>query len=368
MPAFKISAGSISNLKNIAGDDTKQEYFSVDTCLASAGTIRTDPFKNKELLNQTENSARWIALSNKYFCSILLPKKPFSEGNTIKAFILKKDTPQAVPYLSSEGIVSLNLAPGENISSSYSIYTGPKERILLKNFDSSATKIMHLGWNWLEPISQLLLSFLVRLNNWLGNYGWSIIVLTVLVKLIFWPITEKANSSMKNMQKLQPLVQEIKEKYKNDPKQMNLKVMGLYKEHKVNPLGGCLPILLQIPVFFALYNTLNGAVELRQASFFWALDLSRPDSVCMIPLLQLPLNPLVLAMAATMFLQQKMTPVAADPMQQKMMMFMPLIMLVMLYSLPSGLTLYWTVSQIISIIQLGMNKYMPLLKKAKGTA
>ena len=147
---------------------------------------------------------------------------------------------------------------------------------------------------------------------------------------------------------------------------MNTKTMELYREQKVNPLGGCLPILLQIPVFLALYSTLDAAVELRQVSFWWAGDLCKPDTVAVI--LGLPINPLILAMTLLMFLQQKMTPSAMEPMQQKMMLAMPFVMLFFLYSLPSGLTLYWTVSQIISIIQLLINNRAAADEKPKDPA
>jgi YidC/Oxa1 family membrane protein insertase len=268
------------------------------------------------------------------------------------------DANKKTPCILSEGFLPLTINSGDNKKASFKLYAGPKERAVLKKFNPTATKIMHLGWNWLEPLSQLLLSLLIFFNKFLGNYGISIIFLTILVRAVFWPISQKANASMKKMQKMQPIIQEVKNKYKNDPQKMNTKVMALYKEHGVNPLGGCLPILLQIPVFFALYNALNGAIELRQTSFLWAADLSRPDTIWTFPWGGLPLNPLAIAMATTMFLQQKMTPSgAADPMQQKMLMMMPFIMLIMLYNLPSGLTLYWTVSQIISIAQLLINKY-----------
>jgi YidC/Oxa1 family membrane protein insertase len=155
---------------------------------------------------------------------------------------------------------------------------------------------------------------------------------------------------MKRMQTLQPKIKEIRDQYKDNPQLMNSKVMELYKSEKVNPLGGCLPILLQIPVFFALYATLDGAVELRQVPFLWAADLARPDTIAHI--FSLPINPLIIVMCGLMLVQQKLTPSAMDPMQQKMMLLMPVFMLVFLYSLPSGLTLYWTVSQIFSILQL----------------
>jgi YidC/Oxa1 family membrane protein insertase len=215
---------------------------------------------------------------------------------------------------------------------------------------------MHLAWGPLDWVAKFMLVALIMLKGFCGSYGWAIIVLTIIVRIVFWPVTQKANNSMKKMQKLQPMVTEIKAKFKDNPQQMNAKVMELYKIEKVNPLGGCLPILLQIPVFFALYATLDGAVELRQVPFLWATDLSRPDTIAVI--FGLPLNPLVLVMTALMVLQQKMTPAPADPMQQKMMMFMPVVMLFVLYSLPSGLTLYWTVSQVFSILQLYMTQKM----------
>lgn len=168
---------------------------------------------------------------------------------------------------------------------------------------------------------------------------------------------------MKKMQKIQPAIKELREKYKEDKQKLNTKMMELYKKEGVNPLGGCLPILVQIPVFFALYWTLDGAIELRHQSFLWAIDLTQPDTIAHI--FSIPINPLAILMALTMVLQQKLTPVATDPMQAKMMMFMPLIMLIFLYSLPSGLTLYWTVSQIISIIQLMVNIYNDKKEKAK---
>ena len=150
----------------------------------------------------------------------------------------------------------------------------------------------------------------------------------------------------------------LREKYKDNPQLLNSKMMELYREEKVNPFGGCLPILLQIPVFFALYATLDGAVQLRQVSFLWAKDLAAADTVAKIPLYfyDLPINPLVLMMTALMMIQQRMTPMAMDPMQKKMMLMMPVVMLIFLYDLPSGLTLYWTVSNFFSIIQLKLQQ------------
>jgi YidC/Oxa1 family membrane protein insertase len=243
-------------------------------------------------------------------------------------------------------------------------YNGPKIIAELAKFDEKAPEIMNLSYGGpMDWIAEKLLSFLIYLKGLCGSYGWSIIIITILVRLVFWPVTQKANSSMKRMQKLQPQMKEIREKYKGDSQVMNAKVMELYRQEKVNPLGGCLPILLQIPVFIALYSTLNGAVELRQVSFWWIQDLAKPDTVATI--FGLGINPLIIIMTALMVLQQRLTPAAMDPNQQKMMMFMPLIMLFMLYSLPAGLTLYWTVSQTFAIIQLLLQKRMNSEEKNK---
>ena len=167
-----------------------------------------------------------------------------------------------------------------------------------------------------------------------GSYGVAIILLTIIVRVVFWPVTQKANNSMRKMQKVGPMVKELKEKYKDNPQLMNQKMMELYRKEGVNPLGGCLPILLQIPVFLALYSALDASVELRHVSFLWAADLTKPDLVGPQFLFGYGIHPLILIMTALMVWQQKMTPTTgADPMQQKMMMFMPIIMLVMLYNL-----------------------------------
>ncbi len=217
---------------------------------------------------------------------------------------------------------------------------------------------MHFSYfSWFEFLARPMVLLLVYLKNHIcHSYGLAIILLTIIVRLIFWPITQKANNSMRKMQKLQPQMKEIREKYKDNPQEMNVRMMELYRKEKVSPLGGCLPILFQIPVFFALYSALDSAVELRQVGFLWCTDLAKPDLIG--PQIDLPflgptgLHPLVIAMTILMVVQQRMTPSAADPMQQKMMMLMPVIMLFMLYNLPSGLTLYWTVSQVFSILQM----------------
>ena len=196
-------------------------------------------------------------------------------------------------------------------------------------------------------------------DHFIPNYGVAIIILTLLTKIILWPLGNKSYRSMNEMKKIQPLVAEIKEKYKDDKKRMNEEMMGLYKTYKVNPAGGCLPMVVQIPVFFALYRMLYEAIELRHAPFFWWItDLSAPDrlfrfNIEHIPFMQPPygIPVLTLIMGATMFLQQKMQPPAGDPTQAKMMMMMPIVFTVVFINFSSGLVLYWLINNIISIAQ-----------------
>ncbi len=365
LPELRVSAGGLPPVGELSGDKVRSEYQSVDACLASNKAVASQAPEKTPFSKMQENPALWIAVTNKYFVTALIPEEPFDGGNTIESsfmLALDKATGKEIKifYMQASGIFKdLRVEPQGKLTKNFTFFAGPKEHRLLKGLAPKTEKLLHFGWAWIEGISQLLLAGLVYLKGFCGSYGLSIILLTVLVKLLFWPFTERANASMKKMQKVQPLIQEIRTKYKDDQQKMNAKIMQLYKEQKINPLGGCLPILLQIPVFLALYNTLDGAIELRHSQFLWANDLSMPDTIFSIPLgfMVLPFNPLVLLMTGTMVLQQKMTPSAADPMQQKMMLMMPFIMLFMLYSLPSGLTLYWTVSQTISILQLLINKY-----------
>jgi YidC/Oxa1 family membrane protein insertase len=184
-----------------------------------------------------------------------------------------------------------------------------------------------------------------------GNYGVAIILLTLFVKIIFWPLTHKGTESMKKMSDLAPEIQKLKEKHKDSQKQQQA-MMALYKEHKINPVSGCMPMLIQIPVFIALFGVLRSAVELWNADFLWIYDLSEPENLIpnIFPLGG-GLNVLPLAMAGSMFFQQKLMPQAGDPMQQKIMQFMPIMLLVFCYQMAAGLLLYWTTSNLLAIAQ-----------------
>ena len=309
----------------------------------------------------------WAAASNKYFCSILDANEPYALYQARYYVKDQKEKDESRPVITiGANLPEFILNSMTSKTFNYSLYSGPKIISELDAFKPSVSKVMHLAWGPLDYLSRLLLWILVKLNSVVNSYGISIIILTILVRTIFYPLTAKGNASMKKMQEIKPQLEEIRTKYKENPQLMNTKMMELYRVYGVNPFGGCLPILLQIPVFFALYATLDGAVELRQVPFLWCKDLAAADTVATINLyfFNLPINPLVLAMTALMALQQHLTPMAMDPVQKKMMALMPVVMLIFLYDLPSGLTLYWTISNVFSIIQL---KLQQRANAAQGT-
>ena len=361
-------AAGVPPTAHLAGDKIYSERHNIDYCLLTADgkddkAVNLDPAAKDAKFEKfgTDRPVSWAGSSNKYFASILFVSQlPGNAGmKSIRQRLpnpAKKDELYPVP---SVGILSnLTVPAGGTENCAFSYYFGPKEIAEIRHLPDSVMGAMHFSYfSWFEFLARPMVLLLVWLNNHIcHSYGIAIILLTILVRLVFWPITQKANNSMRKMQKLQPQMKEIREKYKANPQEMNVRMMELYRKEKVSPLGGCLPLLFQIPVFFALYSALDSAVELRQVGFLWCTDLAKPDLIG--PQIDLPflgptgLHPLVIAMTILMIVQQRMTPSAADPMQQKMMMLMPVIMLFMLYNLPSGLTLYWTVSQVFSILQM----------------
>ena len=234
----------------------------------------------------------------------------------------------------------------------YRLFVGPKELELLKSVGKDLDRAIDHGY--FGFVSVPLLYMLHFFHRFTGSYAIDIIVLTVLIKLLMWPLTHKSFSSMKAMQKLGPQMEKLKERYANDKEKLNKEIMDLYKRNGVNPLGGCLPMVLQFPVFIGLYNALSTPIELRHAPFLWIHDLSRPDWESL-PFVfnswHLGIPILTIVMGATMFIQQWMTPSAGDPNQRKMMMLMPLMFTFMFVSFPAGLTVYWLVNNVLSIAQ-----------------
>lgn len=291
-----------------------------------------------------QGNIEWAGYESNYFLLALVP-----DEQTGKTFVVQGTKEQTSTSLGG----SLDtLKPGEAVTYRYKAFFGPKKQKMLKEVGHNLDKAVYFGW--FTPIAKPTLWLLNFFYSFVGNYGVAIIMVTVLFKAAFWPISQKGMKSMKNMQKLQPKMAKIKEKYKDDPTKMNQEVMNLYKTYKVNPLGGCLPMVLQIPVFFALYKVLLQSIELRHAPFMlWITDLSAPDRLWLgfdIPYVGgLPV--LTLLMGASMFLQQKMSPSTADPTQAKIMMFLPVVFTFMFINFSSGLVLYWFINNLLSILQ-----------------
>ena len=261
------------------------------------------------------------------------------------------------------GMPAVTLEPGKPFTQKFRIYAGPREYGRLRLMPDGEADVMNYGW--FAPVSKVLLLSMNWLHGKLGSYALAIVVLTLLIKCILWPMQNKATQSMKRMQLLTPMMTELKEKYKDDPTRMNTELMKLYKIYGVNPVSGCLPAFVQMPIFFGFYNMLRKAVELRNSKFFWVQDLSQPDTVFHLPVIGFPVNVLPLCMAATMFWQMRLSPKSGDPSQQKIFMFMPLIFVAFCYNYASALALYWTVQNLFSVAQLYLtrNQAPPTLKK-----
>lgn len=310
----------------------------------------------------------WVAVRTKYFAAALITQDKKSNGAYLEGIHLPAADNGAVEKYS----VALKY-PFKNTSvetAKLSVYLGPLEFSTLKGYNRGLQEIMSLGWSWIRPLTEYLFIPLFNLlHSVISNYGVVIIVFSIIIKLALHPLTKKSMRSMRNMQKLQPMMQEIREKYKNDPQQMNIHIMKLYKEYGINPAGGCLPLLLQLPILYALYSLFTASIELRQAPFIlWITDLSVPDVLIpipfTIPLLGNHLSGLTLAMGITMYVQQKQT--VTDPTQKALVWMMPIMMTIMFNHFPSGLNLYYFVFNILSIGQQWyfnkMHKDEPLQK------
>lgn len=312
---------------------------------------KLEEVKIKKVSDEKLHTGRigWVGYEDAFFISAVVPDN--SQKGTFKAHLL--------PSGLLEGALthpSISVEPSAQVSSQYALYLGPRDLGILKQFGKKLDKAVNFGWT--DIIAKPLLYLLRFFNQYIHNYGMSIIILTILIKILFWPLTHKSYKSMKEMQKLQPRMAKIREKYKDNKEQLNKEMMALYKTYKVNPMGGCLPMIIQIPVFFALFRLLGNSIELRHAPFMlWITDLSAPDRLFdfgfKIPLMSPPygIPVLTLLMGASMFMQQKMTPTPGDPTQAKIMMFLPLIFTFMFINFPSGLVLYWLVNNILSIGQ-----------------
>lgn len=315
-----------------------------------------------------EGSTRWTAIRTKYFAASFIPENP---GLGYKL------TGEGIPLNEKEfqKIFTMHLMLLKNSPSNTTIFIGPLEYSIIKGLSVHLEHIMTFGFKLIQPISKGILWTFIKLNTLIPNYGWVLIIFSILVKIVLSPLTNKSTRSMKEMQNLKPKIDALKDKYQNDPQKINTATMKLYKEHGVNPMGGCLPLLLQMPIFIALFSIFRSTIELRHAPFIlWITDLSAPDTIFTLPF-KIPIygqyvNVLPIIMALTTILQQKLTTATAsgNPQQKMMMYFMPVMMFFIFNQFPSGLNLYYTLFNILSILQQKFLPPKPKPKKVKKTA
>ncbi|NJL19174.1 MAG: membrane protein insertase YidC [Bdellovibrionaceae bacterium] len=328
-----------------------------------------------ELRSGAKEELEWVALTSQFFCLIVRGEGLAFEGvvvDRVKLPSLRRDRNDPIP----EGMHAVAQLPGFRVeprasfTQTMTLYAGPKEYDRLRALPARETEVMEFGW--MEPISVPMLRVMNFIHDRVGNYGVAILLLTCLLRAILWYPQGLANASAKRMQTVQPLVVEIQNKHREDAERMNKEMLKIYQDYGVNPLGGCLPMLIQIPIFFGFFYMLQGAVELRHQGFLWVLDLSQPDTVFRIPGLGWPLNLLPLVMTGTMYWSMAVAPqpAGADNPMFKVMKFMPLMFLVFCYNYAAALSLYWTMQNVLSVVQIKYNlqRTPPTLEEMKQEA
>ena len=342
-----------------------QGIFTLGTFLGGAWGDPEDPYNklkfanfNDERLN-VEAKGGWVAIVQHYFVSAWVPGKLKLTQANGQEYTAHLESRQSNDNMNIIGFTSptINVPAGTTAEVDATFYAGPKIQSELKGLAVGLNQTVDYGWLW--PIAKLLFIGLQFFHGIVGNWGWSIILLTILVKLILWPLSAKSYRSMAKMRVIAPEMQRMKEEFGEDRMRFSQEMMALYKREQVNPLSGCLPLLLQMPIFLALYWVLMESVELRHAPWiFWIQDLSAMDPYFILPLL----------MGATMFIQQMLNPQPADPMQAKVFRIMPIIFTVFMLFFPSGLVLYWIVNNSITILQQSLINKSVEKEKAKREA
>jgi len=314
--------------------------------LGTAGFLGSLTGKAPQKVLTFPGETDWVGFQTTYFLGAILPDEPMEAS---ARFVAIEPGVLAVAQLFFEPIP---LQPGQSATREFRGYVGPKEVDRLIEVGGGTVRSIDLGWSWISPMTRFFSWMLRVLYSFVPNYGVAIIILTVLVRLVTTPLMAKQMRSMEGMRGLQPKIKELQEKFKDDRQKQSEAMMSLYKREGVNPLGGCLPMVLQLPVMIGLFYALRSSISLREAPFFgWITDLSAPETLFTIPGLDLPVRVLPLIMGATMFLQQRMTPQPSmDPTQARMMMtMMPIVMTVVFYQFASGLVLYWMLSNVLAI-------------------
>ncbi|MGB3977230.1 MAG: membrane protein insertase YidC [bacterium] len=315
------------------------------------GYAREKPKINKIQTRQTYPGIRWAAFQESYFFTAVLSASQLAVG-FVEPDRLQPEPGKTPTIVSGLKLESKMLAPGDTVQQHIMLLIGPKKYDELQKLGIGIENIVDFGW--ITILGKFFYYFLTKSVLYVKNFGFGIILITLIVKLLLFPLSHKQMQSMKKMQAIQPQMKAIQEKYRKDPQKQQQELSQLYKKHGVNPMGGCLPLLIQFPVFIALYQVLMNLVEMRGASFFWVKDLAQPNVI------------MVLIMGVSMLIQQKMTPVSGDPRQAKMMMMMPVIFTAMFWNFPSGLVLYWLTNNILTIGQQYVMNRLQAKNEDKG--
>lgn len=324
------------------GTDAKEQKENASLTRALGYTLeKPHELKKFKPGEYTSKDLKWAAIDNRYFLAAFVPSKKTS-FDTLAVYQESKKQPYGLTLAAGK--------PANALSQEYTLqfYLGPKGLGHLKTLNLNLEEAIDFGF--FGFLGKIALNVLLFFHGITGNYGWSIIILTLIIQMLVLPLTLKSFKASAAMKTLQPHIRVLQEKYKADPKRLNVEMMNLYRTQKVNPLGGCLPMLLQLPIFWALFTTLRNAFELRGAPWMlWIKDLSAPDTLFHIS--GLPINILPLIMGGGMFLQQQMMSVSTDPTQQKMMYLMPVMFTFMFWGFPSGLVIYWLTNSVVTIIE-----------------
>ena len=355
LPSFLSDETNVSFSSGIAGS---MAYGSVEKNAGKLLQMKdiTSKMTPEKAEGYKHTRAYWICVNSKYFVFALRNLKLDGQGAVFNGFRANSPGELQGEFYHAQGrLPEISLAPGQSRTITVTGYAGPKKYQRLQQMGQGIESIVGMNlfffWNvdWMGWICRMLLEFLNWVAGWFPasiQYGMGIILVTLLVKLIFLPLAWKSTRDMRKMAAVQPQLKVLREKYKNDPQHLYYEQQKLFKENGVSQFGGCLPMLVQIPVFFAMFNTFRGAIEIRLAPFLWVKDLSMPDAI-----FGLPIHPLALMTGATMYLQQRLTPMP-DPNQGKMMNIMSIVFIFFFYKMPAGLTLYMTVNQLFSICQM----------------
>ncbi|MBI3549924.1 MAG: membrane protein insertase YidC [Elusimicrobia bacterium] len=303
----------------------------------SGGFFSSKPKTDGVPALETPGPVQWVAVDNRYFLAAVVPPKDVFERYRVEEPTVNGERAPAMRLLAK----SRTLAPGESAVYEIPFYLGPKSYKEIESFHLGLERSVDFGW--FDAIGRVVLRVLQVIYKTTGNYGWAIILLTLLIQLLVFPLTYKSLKATAGMRKIQPEIAKLQQKYKEDAQRLNMEMMELYKSKGVNPMGGCLPMLVQMPVFVALYNTLRGAWELHGAPWmFWVKDLSAHDPFYILPV----------TMGGIMFFQNKMNPaMTSDPTQAKMMLWMPVIFTFMFLKFPAGLVLYWLTNSLMGVVQ-----------------